>query len=164
MTQRNDHTFIELLRGSRKSAAGTISVLSYLKHIIMFDTEIWVFQHPSTWSIHCCSIRWNGSCKIKYRHQSLAPRLHTMADLDVQMWRGGGGGIPPPARPWEKRGTQSQENIFLAFQASVWLKIRRWGRGRGRVPLAPPRDPSLTHEIRYQMQDKSARLCTIMSP
>ena len=40
MTQRNDHTFIELWRGLKKSAAGSISVLSYLKHIIMFDRDL----------------------------------------------------------------------------------------------------------------------------
>ena len=40
MTQRNDHTFIELWRGSRKSVEGKVLVLSYLRHIIMVDRDL----------------------------------------------------------------------------------------------------------------------------
>ena len=56
MTQRNDHTFIELWRGLKKSAAGSISVLSYLKHIIMFDRDMGLLLHKLKYLL--------GSCKL----------------------------------------------------------------------------------------------------
>lgn len=59
MTQRNDHIFIELWRGSRKSAAGTISVLSYLKHVIMFDRDLG-FPTPK-YVVYALLL---GSCKL----------------------------------------------------------------------------------------------------
>ena len=118
MTQRNDHIFIELWRGSRKSAAGTISVLSYLKHIIMFDTDIWVFQHPSTWSIHCCFIR-------------------------LKLWpEGGGGGI----QTLRKGGVQSQAKFLSALRASVWFKNKAGVGGLTHL-LDPPLTHKIRYQL-----------------